>query len=285
MSRYFAPLALAMVFVSLATPAAAQDSVYLEELTWTEARDAIKGGKTVAIIPTGGTEQGGPHMVLGKHNYIMQHCAGEIARRLGNALVAPVLQYVPEGSVDPPTDAMLFPGTITLPDEFYMKVVEWAARSLKVHGFTDIALLGDSGENQPGLKVVAARLTKEWAGSGTQVHYINEYYEASASPSSTFDFWLVDQGEKKEDIGSHAGVKDTSNLMAVEALQPGGARLIRPEKLANWPPTVTSTNGANTSSGASGNTARASAAYGKVGLGFKIEAGVNQIRKLTQRGK
>src|ERR1043166_7358855 len=79
------------------------DTVFLEELTWTEVRDAIRAGKTTIIFPTGGTEQNGPHMVLGKHNFIVKHTAESIARRLGNALVAPVIPYVPEGSIDPPT--------------------------------------------------------------------------------------------------------------------------------------------------------------------------------------
>src|SRR5687767_1542144 len=139
------------------------DSVFLEELTWTEVRDAIRGGKTTVIIPTGGTEQNGPHMVLGKHNVRVKFTAGEIAKRLGNALVAPVMAYVPEGAIDPPTAHMWAAGTITLPPEHFAKVVEFAARSLKAHGFTDIALIGDSGPNQPPLKSVAEMLNKEWA--------------------------------------------------------------------------------------------------------------------------
>lgn len=80
----------------------APDTVFLEELTWTEVRDAVAAGTTTVIIPTGGTEQNGPHMVLGKHNYLVRHKAGETARRLGDALVAPVMAYVPEGASIPP---------------------------------------------------------------------------------------------------------------------------------------------------------------------------------------
>jgi creatinine amidohydrolase len=137
------------------------DTVLLEDLTWTEVRDAIKAGKTTIIFPTGGTEQNGPHMVLGKHNFIVKHTAEQIARRLGNALVAPVLAYVPEGNIDPPSGHMQYPGTITLPDEFFMKVTEYAARSFRVNGFKDIVLIGDSGQNQKGLQSVASLLNKE----------------------------------------------------------------------------------------------------------------------------
>ena len=131
-------------------PVAAQteDSVYLEELTWMEVRDALAAGKTTVIIPTGGTEQNGPHMVLGKHNYLVHYKAGEIAKRLGDALVAPVLAYVPEGNIDPPTGHMRWHGTITTPEEVFVQVLESAARSLRQRGFADIAFVGDSGGNQ-----------------------------------------------------------------------------------------------------------------------------------------
>ncbi len=67
--------------------AQAPATVFLEDLTWTEVRDALAAGMTTVIIPTGGTEQNGPHMVLGKHNYLVRYKAGEVARRLGDALV------------------------------------------------------------------------------------------------------------------------------------------------------------------------------------------------------
>src|SRR6201982_2462086 len=95
----------------------ALDTVFLEELTWTELRDQIRSGKTTIIVPIGGTEQNGPHMALGKHNLRARHLSEKIARALGNALVAPVIAYVPEGTIEPPTAHMRFPGTITVPEE------------------------------------------------------------------------------------------------------------------------------------------------------------------------
>jgi len=153
----FALVILAVVFLPGIVLAQAPDGVFLKELTWTEVRDALAAGITTVIIPTGGTEQNGPHMVLGKHNYLVRHKAGEVARRLGNALVAPVMAYVPEGNVDPPTEHMRFPGTITTPPEVFEQVLEFAARSFKEHGFLDIALLGDSGGNQASQAAVAER--------------------------------------------------------------------------------------------------------------------------------
>src|SRR6188768_1257617 len=164
---------LIAILLVLSAPlgAATPDTVFLEELTWTEVRDALKAGKTTIILPTGGTEQSGPHLVLGKHNYIVRYASERIARSLGNTLVAPVMAYVPEGDVDPPTGHMKYPGSITLPDEPFMKVVEYAARSFKASGFKDIVFIGDSGPNQKGIKTVADHLNKQWAGSGVRIHY------------------------------------------------------------------------------------------------------------------
>lgn len=252
---------------SSAFSAEVPDTVFVEELTWTEVRDAIKAGKTTIIFPTGGTEQNGPHMVLGKHNFIVKHTAEQIARRLGNALVAPVLAYVPEGNLEPPTDHMQYPGTITLPDEFFMKVTEYAARSFKVNGFTDIVLIGDSGPNQKGLQSVANLLNKEWTKTRVRVHFVPDYYDENG-----FRAWLQSQGETPEAIGTHAGISDTSQLMA---LNPDW---IRNDKLAP--------GGDSKLTGVSGNPARASIAYGKKGLELKIEAAVAQIQKLiAARGR
>ncbi len=107
-------------------------------------------------------------------------------------------------------------GTITLPRELFAKVVEFAARSLRAHGFVDVVLIGDSGPNQRVLKMVAETLDAEWLSTPVRVHYLSAYYDDSA-----FRSWLSAQGVKEEDIGRHAGLKDTSLLLAVD---PSGVR-------------------------------------------------------------
>lgn len=235
-------------------------SVFLEDLTWTEVRDAIAAGQTTVIIPTGGTEQNGPHMALGKHNYLVTYKAGEIARRLGNTLVAPTVAYVPEGDIDPPTGHMRFAGTITLPEDVFRKLLEYAARSLKQHGFLDIALVGDSGGNQAGQKAVAEMLNAEWAATRVRVHHISAYYPGRG------DDYVASQGVSPEDVGSHAGTHDTSSLMF---LNPSMLRLDRmgPGK-------------AGDGQGHVGNPAKATALFGKRILEMQIEDGANQIEEL-----
>lgn len=273
MHRSLAVLVFAGVVSVGATTGWAQTSVYIEELTWVEVRDAIKAGKSTVILPTGGTEQNGPHLVLGKENYAVQYSAGEIAKRLGNALVAPTLAYVPEGNVAPPTGAMRFAGSITLPNETFVQVLLWAGRSFKVNGFTDIVFIGNSGGNQDGLKAAAEQLNKEWGAAGTRAHFVNEYYDAGAGGNSPFDQWLMKQGETKETIGSHAGIRDSSTLMAVEAAAFKKGQLVRWDKLAPA--------GGFEGSGVSGDPTRASVERGKMGNELKIEAAIKQIKALT----
>ena len=254
-------------FICLVSPTSAQapsvpqpDSLFLEELTWMEVRDAIAGGKTTIIIPTGGTEQNGPHLALGKHNYLVKYKAGDVAKRLGNALVAPVVAYVPEGEINPPTSHMRFAGTITTPQDVFAKVLEYAARSFKQHGFLDIALIGDSGGNQAGQKLVADALNKEWAATNVRVHHISAYYPGRG------DDWVVSQGISAADVGSHAGTHDTSSLMY---LNPSMVRFDRmgPGK-------------AGDGQGHIGNPAKATALFGKHIIEMQVDDAVKQIQAL-----
>lgn len=165
-------------------PIEARDSVWIEELTWMEVRDAIREGKTLAIVPTGGMEQNGPYVATGKHNYVLQATAEAIARRLGNALVAPIVKFVPEGRIEPPSGHMRYPGTISLTDATFVALLTDIVTSLKQHGFRDIVLIGDSGGNLGGMQKVADALTAKWADTGPRVHHVREYYET--------DMWSFD---------------------------------------------------------------------------------------------
>ena len=208
-------IALSVLVLCVSAPSWAQapDSVFLEDLTWTELRDLIKAGKTTAIIPVGGVEQSGPDMALGKHDVRARILSEKIARTLGNALVAPVIAYVPEGGISPPTSHMRFPGTLTIPPDVFRKVVESAAMSLKLHGFKDIVLIGEHGGYQSDLRAAADQLNRSWAGTPVRAHFVPEYYRAATS-----DFFSVlkTRGYSAGEIGTHAGLADTSLMMAVD---------------------------------------------------------------------
>jgi len=161
------------------SPLPAPSTVWMEELTWNEVRDALAAGKTTAIIATGGIEPNGPWLVTGKHNYVNKANCEAIATKLGNALCMPLLPYTPEGDINPPTSHMRSPGTISMREETFQAVLEDIARSLKVHGFQNILFIGDSGGNQGGQRAVAEKLTTEWRGNPVVAH-IQEYYDYGA---------------------------------------------------------------------------------------------------------
>ena len=126
-------LLLPLLILNFAAFARAEErpSVFLEDLTWTELRDAIGAGKTTIIVPIGGTEQNGPAMALGKHNRRVKLLCERIAVALGNALVAPVIAYVPEGAVSPPSGHMRFPGTISVPEAAFEAIFEFRRPELQ----------------------------------------------------------------------------------------------------------------------------------------------------------
>jgi creatinine amidohydrolase/Fe(II)-dependent formamide hydrolase-like protein len=155
-------------------PIDALNSVWIEELTWMEVRDAIAAGKTIAIVPTGGIEQNGPYVATGKHNYVLQGACEAIARALGNALCAPIVKFVPEGDIDTPSGHMRYPGTISLRQATYEAMLDDIGSSLKAHGFRHIIYIGDSGGNQTGMANVARRQNERWGAA--VAHHIAQYY-------------------------------------------------------------------------------------------------------------
>jgi creatinine amidohydrolase/Fe(II)-dependent formamide hydrolase-like protein len=150
-------------------------TVWMEEMTWMDVRDAIRAGKTTVIITTGGMEPNGPWLVTGKHNYVMHANCEAIARKLGNALCAPVVKFVPEGNIDPPTSHMRSPGTISMREETFRALLTDIVASLKMHGFKQIFLIGDSGGNQAGQRAVADSLNTLW-GANPLVAHVQDYY-------------------------------------------------------------------------------------------------------------
>jgi creatinine amidohydrolase/Fe(II)-dependent formamide hydrolase-like protein len=161
--------------VDAKNPLPAPNTVWIEEMTWMDVRDALAAGKTTAIIPTGGVEPNGPWLVTGKHNYVLQANCDAIARKLGNALCAPIVKFVPEGNIERKTSHMASPGTISMREETYRAVLTDIAHSLRQHGFKTIIYIGDSGGNQPGQRYVADSLNKLWNADPMVLH-IQDYY-------------------------------------------------------------------------------------------------------------
>ncbi len=234
-----------------ATPATRE----IADMTWVEVRDAIAGGLRTVIVPSGGLEQNGPHMVIGKHDYIVRWAAQRIADALGDALVAPVVSYVPQGEYQPASGNMQWPGTLGVPPAVFAAVLEGIARSLKHAGFETICLVADHGPSLAPQAEVAARLGREWGGN-PRVLAVDAYYADAAETA-----YLRAQGESDAAIGEHATIADTSELMA---MHPGGVDLSRLGR--NWP-----------GSGVVGDPARSTVARGDALMALKVRAAVAQI--------
>lgn len=269
--RALAALALACTALAAAAPVPATGpahaSVYIEDLTSPELAARIAGGATTLLVPIGGTEQSGPHMALGKHNVRARVLAGRIAERLGDAVVAPVVAYVPEGAIEPAQGHMRFAGTISIPAAAFEALLEGTARSFCRHGIRDVFFLGDHGGYQASEAKVAARLGG--AGGACRVHALGAYYQA------TQDGYVADlkaRGYRDAEIGLHAGLADTALSLAIDPA------LVRPELLAAGAR-------AGVAGGVRGDPTRATAALGQLGVTRVVDASVAAIRAARQPQK
>ena len=241
----------------------ALDTVFVEEMTWLEVRDAMKAGADTVIVATGGIEQNGPFLATGKHNYVLRGTTESIARKLDNALVAPIVAFVPEGNFDPPDLHMKFPGTISVTEETFQALLSDICTSFKVHGFKHIVLIGDSGGNQDGMKAVATKLNQAWKGEEnnlSQVDYIPEYYNFPEVAE-----FIRAGGINEEPEGWHDDFGMTATIMAVD---PDAVRTWQRIKAGKF-----SINGVDLSPSAR------TIAWGKRIINFRAEKTVAAIKK------
>jgi creatinine amidohydrolase/Fe(II)-dependent formamide hydrolase-like protein len=251
--------------VLIASTASAQTrSVFIEELTSYEIRDAMAAGKTSAIIFAGGLEQNGPHMALVKHNVIARYVAGQIAERMGNALVYPIMPFSPAGDPVAKTGHMRFPGTVSISSEVFLGVMRQAAQSAAAAGFKNIFLMGEHGQGQSELRVAAESVDAEWRARGVRVYYISD---VNTKAGQQINAYLK---EKKIDGGGHAAVAETSQVMFLDQ----GKTLIHADKFS------VSAAGPETTTGVGGNPSAATIEMGRQFLEFKVTSGIDQMKSL-----
>jgi creatinine amidohydrolase len=251
---------LLLCLMAVCAPAAAQSSVFIEDLTWTEVRDAIKGGATTALYYAGSTEQNGPHLVLGKHNAVARHVAQRIALRLGNALVYPVMPFAPTGDAGARTGHMAFPGSVNISSGTFGAVARDVALSAIAAGFRHVALMGDHGGGQDALRQVAEILDREWRGRGARVHYIGDVYFASGKQAAEIFSRL-----KLKGADGHGGLSDTAELLHVDI----EGRMVRRQLIA----------APDARMGVEGDPRAATTDIGRALIDLKVENAVAQIRR------
>lgn len=266
----------------LNSAATAQTSVMIEDMTWTEVRDAIAAGKTTAIYYAGSIEQNGPGVALGKHLFIAHYLAAKIAEQLGNALVYPTMPFAPTGDwgvtkpgvIDPSkkTGHMQFSGSVNVSEGTFAAVAHDVALSAISAGFKNVVLMGDHGGGQKTLSKVAEEMNKEWAPSGIHVYYIPDLYYKEKNSMKDY---LQKHGIPED---RHAGTDDTSELMYVDKMvNDGTPRWIRREKLVN--------SRGNDDTGVNGDQTKATLEMGKIFTDAKISFAVKEIRQLIAGGK
>ena len=272
---------LAAIAVSLnvaavaATPAAPEhsggaQSVYIEDLTWAEVKAAIAAGKTTAIIYAGSTEQNGPHLALGKHNFVAHYAAGEIAKKLGNALVYPTMPFAPTGSRELRTDHMRFAGSVSIDTETFQAVMRQVAQSAVAAGFKNVFLMGDHGGNQDGLRAAAKDLEDPdyKLDQTAHVYYVPDLYFKEKDQMKAY---LAEHGIPYD---AQAGTDDTSEVMFLDE-----KKWIRRDKLA------LSTAKEQATTGVDGDPTKATPELGRMLIGWKIDDAVNQIHELLAQKK
>jgi creatinine amidohydrolase len=257
---------IVMLLVALPASAAEPPSVWIDDLTWPEVRDAIAAGKRTAIIYAGSSEQNGPHMVIGKHNFIAHALAQRIAEELGDALIYPTLPYAVTGNASNPTGHMRFPGSVSLPPEVFFGVVRAVAQSALTAGFKVVALMGDHGGGQEELALAAKELDVQARAEGARVLFIGDLYAKSRTQMHEI---LAQRGLPAAD--DHAGIPDTSSLLYLETQ----GQWVRKDQIAL----------ADATNGVQGHPQLASAELGKIYLDLKVDLAVKQIRSLLAGSK
>ncbi len=201
MRRFKSPICLLTLAAAGAFGQAPTDLVDFGMMTWPEVKAALAAGKTTALVYNGGTEQRGPQCVNGGHTLMAQATVLEIARRLGNAIAAPVLPFSPNNA------SPNLPGTIGLTPELFAAINERVAEQLIITGFKNVVLMGDHGGGQQQLGEVAKKLSEKYADKGIKVVWADEVY---AKANEDFDKWLEANGYP---YSTHAGIPDTSEML------------------------------------------------------------------------
>ena len=271
-----------VLIVFYSAPLAAQTkSLLIEDMTWTEVRDAIAAGKTTAIYYAGSIEQNGPGMALGKHVFIARYLGPKIAEQLGNALVYPVMPFAPTGDwgVTQPgmmdsakkTRHMRYSGSVNVSEATFGTVAHDVALSAISAGFKNVVLMGDHGGGQSTLAKIAEELNKEWGPKGSHVYHVPDLYYKEKE--------LMKEYLQKHGIplDSHAGTDDTSEVLYVDKMVNGDSpKWIRADKLVN--------SKESDGTGVDGDQTKATLEMGKMFTDAKISFAVAQIRQLIAGG-
>jgi creatinine amidohydrolase/Fe(II)-dependent formamide hydrolase-like protein len=245
--------------------------VEIELMTYPEIYAAIhQQGKTTVLVVNGGIEQRGPHAVLGGHLLTAKPQGVDIARKLGNALVAPVMPFsLAGGHLNPKT-----PGSVNIPGSVFAAVNEAIVDSMVINGFRNIVLMGEHGGGQKELEDVARRTSAKYSPQGVHVFFCGDFYEKT---QNDFQQWVI---ANHLPPSSHGGVPDTSLMMYL-----GGDAWVRKDKMVAGDPvlppgTPRDPNTPRVNNGVTGDPRPSTPEIGKRYFDLKTKNAVAQIQAL-----
>jgi creatinine amidohydrolase len=166
-------------------------------MTWPEVEAAIRNGKRTAVVVAASSEQHGPHLPEATDAILGEELAGRLARRLGDALVAPVIR---PGCSE---HHMSFAGSLTIAPEVLMAILDAYVASLRRHGFTRIVVTSSHGGNFPVLA--------EWKRRQASDVLVVDDFEGFAEAL----FAALARSGREDRGGPHADLGETSAVLAV----------------------------------------------------------------------
>jgi creatinine amidohydrolase/Fe(II)-dependent formamide hydrolase-like protein len=201
-------------FALLATPVLAQigkpvhELVELELLTSSEVVEKQAKGFINVLIVNGGTEARGPHNILAGHTIMSRATAIDVAKELGNTLVAPVMPI--DVGATGVSDGTRTPGGITVSREIFKGLKLAEIESMVWNGFKNIFVMGDHGGGQQMMREAAEEMNTKYASRGVRVYYVPDFYSKYQDDVQMYLY------EHKLPIGGHGAMMETSKMLYLE---------------------------------------------------------------------
>ncbi|MCI0435972.1 MAG: creatininase family protein [Gemmatimonadetes bacterium] len=179
-------------------------SLHLERMTSPEAGDAIAAGRSTAVFACGAVEQHGPHLPMFTDAEHGTRLAEEVARRLGDALVAPTIR------IGCSEHHMTFAGSLSIRPGTLEALCTDYCTSLARHGFTRIAIIPSHGGNFKPLASMLGRL-RESVATGCAVHA----YTDLVGFMHVWKQAVAAAGAPADRVGGHADIAESSIMLAL----------------------------------------------------------------------
>ena len=182
--------------------------VELEYLTTSEVVAKQQAGAVNVLIVNGGTEARGPHNILAGHTIMSRMTAIDVAKALGNTLVAPIMPI--DVGATGVSDNTRTPGGITVSREIFKGLKLAEIESMVWNGFKNIFVMGDHGGGQQMMKEAAEEMNTKYASRGVHVYYVPDFYSKYQDDVQMYMY------EHKLPIGGHGAMMETSKMLYLE---------------------------------------------------------------------